>query len=373
MKEIGFAVGDFSGTVREGETDEYRIFEREGFSIDEFIIVSDSIIMNPTVIYVADSYKAADHANDAAGSDTHTPYMSSWKPLNELPADYSLEQAIADSVYVNIHGFEIYNQVMADQFYADLYSGGGAAFLRMMQYTIEGDAILTDILYGNDLFTVSHDSTRDKFSSESDRAISTTTYRFLVIADHNRTGSASDSYFLSNEQNIYASATNSSELIPGLWPLPSPGAQSESPPQLEVALTENGASAQHIEAAQLTSNWFYLDFESGNRVGFQSDSPHALQLDRYDAITLNLTSASGECTLNFGDFPPSTPVSAKRWNAVHYMGNEFKEDSFNKSETIEVNRNTLHINNDGNDYIYEIYATWVQGSSYYSFRVNHQG
>ena len=52
LKEIGFAIGDFSGTVREGQKDEYRIFEREGYSIDEFIVVQDDGFMNPAVIYI---------------------------------------------------------------------------------------------------------------------------------------------------------------------------------------------------------------------------------------------------------------------------------------------------------------------------------
>jgi len=41
---------------------------------------------------------------------TYEPWMSLWRPLSELPADYTTEQAITDGVYVNIHGSEIYNQ-----------------------------------------------------------------------------------------------------------------------------------------------------------------------------------------------------------------------------------------------------------------------
>ena len=53
LKEIGFAVGDFSGTIREGQIHKYRIFERTNYSIDEFIIVKDDGFMNPATIYVA--------------------------------------------------------------------------------------------------------------------------------------------------------------------------------------------------------------------------------------------------------------------------------------------------------------------------------
>jgi len=49
LKEIGFARG--------GNGDKYRIFEREGHSIDEFIVVQDDGFMNPASIYIAGEQK----------------------------------------------------------------------------------------------------------------------------------------------------------------------------------------------------------------------------------------------------------------------------------------------------------------------------
>jgi hypothetical protein len=300
-------------------------------------------------------------------SPTHSPLMSSWKPLHELPADYSLEQALAEGVYVNNNGLRIYNQVMADQFYADVYSGG-AAFLRVMQYTREGDAVITDIQYDGTIFTVNHDNTRDMYSAESDRAISTAKYRHLVLADRTRTGSEYDSYYLSNELDIYAPANSGSVLIYGIWPLPSPSPQSERAPQLEVALTADGFPVQRIEAAQLTTSWSYIN-ENGDMMGYEVDYHHALQLDDYGDITLILNGNNGEIVFNFGVNIPLS-VAVQRWDAVYYMGQEYVESSFYQSETVTARGNAIRINNDRNDYIYEVYALFEQGSSYYAFRVN---
>jgi len=293
--------------------------------------------------------------------------LSSWKPLHELPADYSTEQAVADSVFVNIHGSRIYNQVMVDQFYADVYSGGGAAFLRVMQYTIEGDAIITDYQYDGATFTITHDNTRDRFGT---REITTYAYKYLVADDRSVSAGKPMSYYLSNERNIYRGTGNS--LIEGIWQLPPPYSQSERAPQLEVSLIINGnrVSEKPIEAAQLTTSWSYID-ENGNSVGYEADSPHALQLDNYDDITLRLNGNGGEISFYFGGGYNPQSVSVQRWNAIHYMGREFIESSFNQHEPAAVVRgNTLSVYNDGNDYIYEVYAVFEQGSVYYAFRVN---
>ena len=49
LKEIGFATGV------NGE--KYAIFERDGYSIDKFIVVQDDGFMNPAVIYIAVTQK----------------------------------------------------------------------------------------------------------------------------------------------------------------------------------------------------------------------------------------------------------------------------------------------------------------------------
>jgi beta-lactamase regulating signal transducer with metallopeptidase domain len=152
-----------------------------------------------------------------------TTLLSSWKPLHELPADYSKEQAIAAGVYVNIHGSEIYNQELGDVFYADV-SAGSAAFMRVMQYTIEGDVIITDYQYDGDIFTVTLDSSRDKFMGSEDKVISSVTYKYLVPLNRLRPANVTGTYYLSNVENIFIGTEDGEDatLIDGLGWIPSP-------------------------------------------------------------------------------------------------------------------------------------------------------
>ena len=143
---------------------------------------------------------------------------SSWTPLAKLPADYSMEQAIADSVFVNIHGNPSYNQDLVDKFYKDVFSGT-EAFLRVMQYTIEGDAIITDYQFDGRIFMVTKDNTRDQFGN---KVISTTTYKHLIPIDRSHPAFSDDLYVLSNVENIFTT-TEDTTIIDGVtrW-IPSP-------------------------------------------------------------------------------------------------------------------------------------------------------
>jgi len=102
--------------------------------------------------------------------------------------------------------------------------------MRVMQFTIEGDAIISDYLYNGNEFIVTHDSTRDRFSAIEDRIISSRTYRYLVPSIRSQSASvpstASDApavYYLSNDENIYTTNLEGRMmLIEDLWWIPPP-------------------------------------------------------------------------------------------------------------------------------------------------------
>ncbi|MDR1539614.1 MAG: DUF4362 domain-containing protein [Clostridiales bacterium] len=96
-------------------------------------------------------------------------------PLESLPDNYDFAQAEADGVYVNLHG-TVSNQQTLDNFASDVESRK-PSFLRSMKYTIEGDPIISDCVYDGESFTVSIDSTRDKFGMQE---ISTTSYKYMA-------------------------------------------------------------------------------------------------------------------------------------------------------------------------------------------------
>lgn len=77
--------------------------------------------------------------------------------------EYSRDTAIANGDYVNIHG-EIYNAEVMDTFLASAAALEPAS-IRTVQYTIEGDPILTDVVFDGSVFTVTEDSRLDKFGS----------------------------------------------------------------------------------------------------------------------------------------------------------------------------------------------------------------
>jgi beta-lactamase regulating signal transducer with metallopeptidase domain len=150
---------------------------------------------------------------------TSEVFAPTWAPLKDLPLDYGKDAAIADGIYVNIHGSEIYNQKMIDMFYESVFSEK-QAMIRTMEYTVEGDPIITDYWFDGDSFTVTADSRRDKFGAQE---IFAREYLYLVPLDRSRPAGTLKPFFLSNEQNIYTSTGDGGvTLIDDLTPIPSP-------------------------------------------------------------------------------------------------------------------------------------------------------
>ena len=160
------------------------------------------------------------HRETDNNPDNPSP-LSSWKPLADLPFEYRKEQAATDGVYVNIHGAEKCNQALVDTFYMDALSGF-SAFMRTMEYTVEGDPIITDYQYDGMIFSVTTDISRDKFKGIESEDIFTATYKYLLPYVHSRPQGFPPSFVLSNEENIYSGNIGPTELIDGLGHIPSP-------------------------------------------------------------------------------------------------------------------------------------------------------
>ena len=86
-----------------------------------------------------------------------------------LPKEYSLINAVVDNCVVSIHGGKIYNKDELDRFLKNV-ENNTQDFIRCINYTIEGDMIITDVYYeGDNNFRAILDNTRDKWSNEKDR------------------------------------------------------------------------------------------------------------------------------------------------------------------------------------------------------------
>ena len=138
-----------------------------------------------------------------------------------------------------------------------------------------------------------------------------------------------------------------------------------------VTLNTNGDSRTQISldvrAAQLTNGWSVVG-ENGDGFGYESDSNHPLQKqDGYGDVTLSLNNI-GLITLLFSDNYPPQSISVQRWNAEY--ADTDSTDIFDKGEPINVMGDTFQVSDNGNNYIYEIYAKWHEGYSWYVFRID---
>ena len=142
-------------------------------------------------------------------------------------------------------------------------------------------------------------------------------------------------------------------------------------PSLYVNLISEAVPKQHIRAIQGVTNWTVCD-EDGNCAGILADSAHSLHLTRADLnrVTLFLENGINEIELQFSK-PPQT-ISVKRWPIKHWYAVRLNHDNMtnavNAYEFVSVSETmTIHVNDDGRHYIYEVYAAWEEGFLFYTF------
>ena len=162
----------------------------------------------------------------------------------------------------------------------------------------------------------------------------------------------------------------------------------ERTPQLYVSFSAESSPVQHFQAVQLSNNWFpyFHDENAFLTGGFCASSHHPLDVwaldlsDFWDVdlnkITFSLDVTEAEIQLQFSDNFLPHHLYVRRWPAnftssVNYGGSDM--DLWFQYEVIEIHNNIFRINADGNDYIYEVDAIWLQGRSSYTFRIDNLG
>lgn len=92
------------------------------------------------------------------------------KQLEEIPQDYPMNQAIKDGCVVMSNN-AVFNKGMLDSFIDNTNVNNKdrkSDFIRFVQYTIEGDAIITDLEYKAGLgYILTTDNTRDAFGADT--------------------------------------------------------------------------------------------------------------------------------------------------------------------------------------------------------------
>ena len=91
------------------------------------------------------------------------------KLLEEIPQEYSMEQAIKDGCVVISNA--VFNKDKLDSFIANTTANNEnrqSDFMRIVQYTTEGDPIITDLEYRENLgYMLTYDNTRDAFGADT--------------------------------------------------------------------------------------------------------------------------------------------------------------------------------------------------------------
>lgn len=172
---------------------------------------SDKISVNVPENSITD-WKVGQMAKVTYTGDVRTTYPAQINIANiehkkTVPEKYEPEEAVEDGCFVNVHD-KIYNKNKWIDF-VEKIKNKEVAEIRMIQYTIEGDAMVYDIRYENNTYMVWEDNRRDKFASEEDRKIHYQEYneigqldnRFYLYQGNSLTQETPKCYLYSNQKN----------------------------------------------------------------------------------------------------------------------------------------------------------------------------
>lgn len=100
-------------------------------------------------------------AGPGSGTDTRTEGK-------EIPEEYEPEKAVAAGHVVIVHGTMLSDPAILTEFIGET-GKGMKKDLTVVQYTVEGDPIVTDVDFDGTVYRGVEDSTRDKFGPKESR------------------------------------------------------------------------------------------------------------------------------------------------------------------------------------------------------------
>ena len=107
--------------------------------------------------------------NNVTGNQIDTKNAS----LEELPYNYTIEQAIKDGCFT-VTFYSVYNKEYLDNFIENTKHDAQnrvASSIRIAATTVEGDLILYDLSYDGEKYTLKSDYTRDRYMAEEERKV----------------------------------------------------------------------------------------------------------------------------------------------------------------------------------------------------------
>ena len=159
----------------------YKIIRYTGVSINEPFksnigVKFGSWFMNYKLDVIEEEInKTTEDMNDI-DSFYNRSITENYQDIRNLDKTYSLEQATKDNCFV-IALAKVYNESLYDSF-MNHYKNKESSFIRVVQSTIEGDTMISDIFYDNkkDEIILVTDNTRNKFSDSENRTIKLSKY-----------------------------------------------------------------------------------------------------------------------------------------------------------------------------------------------------
>lgn len=127
--------------------------------------------------------------------------------LKDLPLDYNFTDMVADGCYIIMNTDIVYNVSKFEKFMKDVESNVPSE-VRVVQWTVEGEPVITDLEYTKEKFIIKHDNRRDHFSIEKDRVISIEEYdtsKYKLIKENsgqNVTAKTEEMIYLKSNENI---------------------------------------------------------------------------------------------------------------------------------------------------------------------------
>lgn len=84
--------------------------------------------------------------------------------LSQIPEKYTVEKAVEDGCFVVVHGKVKSDLKIIDEFVSNSENGKSAS-ITVVQYTIEGDPIITKVIYDGTNYYGIEDNTRDDYGT----------------------------------------------------------------------------------------------------------------------------------------------------------------------------------------------------------------
>lgn len=137
-----------------------------------FVIIGIVLISVLTYLGVT---KVIQNENIKQNEQSKIENSKKYEKLEDMPLDYDFVKMVEDKCYIVTNSNVVYHIEQLDNFIKNVESNIPDE-IRIVQYTIEGQPILTNLEYTKDKYILKRDARRDGYAAQEDKKITTTEY-----------------------------------------------------------------------------------------------------------------------------------------------------------------------------------------------------